>query len=233
MINNRKFSLIYRIFVLLFIFWGISDNINFFNPFYIARKMMYFTMQSSLLALALMSVLIIRTIMDIKNTGTKGSSAYYPIVEKCCIVNLLLTATIYWMVLLPDKFTMGHKVYMASFENLSVHVFIPLLILLDYIMFCTPVKNRYLSVYVSLIYPTFYGVLAVIVSFTGLVFRISPKDKGPVYFPYNFLDYSREGLKCILYILVIMVIILAFSHLMYFLDRKLFKLKQTDAIHLT
>lgn len=181
---------------------------------------MYYTIQCNILALTMFGVLLICTVMNYRRNGSKGKTGYFARFEMVCVIDLLLTMIVYWLLLAPGAFNMGSDFGLWSFGNLSVHFITPLLCLIDYILFAEPHHLKYRDVYAILIYPLSYVAFSSIVGLMGYVYRLSSVDGSPVNFPYFFFDYDQVGAKAILYILALIFMFLVFSHMVYLLDRK-------------
>lgn len=220
MIKNRFAALIYRLFCLLFTLVGLLVHMDILNGNLNLRMFMYYTIQSNLLALAMFAILTAKTIRDIRKNGKLGPAGYYPRFEMVCCIDLLLTLIVYWVMLAPGAFSMGTETGLFSFDNLAVHLVVPLLCILDYFLFTTPGHLKYRDVYYVLIYPLFYVLFTTVAGLMGYVYRISSIDGRPVRFPYFFFDWDDVGAKGFLYILVLVAFFLLLSHLLYWLDKK-------------
>jgi len=137
-----------------------------------------------------------------------------------CVVDLLVTLIVYWTLLAPGAFSMSENAKLWSFGNLSVHLFTPLLCLIDYILFAESGSLKYSDVYAILIFPLSYVAFSTVAGFSGYIYRTSSIDGSPVRFPYFFMDYDQLGLRAILYIGGLIAAFLVLSHAFYFLDRK-------------
>lgn len=180
---------------------------------------MYYTIQSNILALVLFGILFAKTVMAYRQDGRFGKTGYFPRFEMICAVDLLLTFFVYWLVLVPQAFSMGGDNGLFSFGNLSVHLVTPLLCFADYILFAEPHHLKYRDVYGILIFPLAYVAFTAAAGFTGYVYGVAA-DGAPVRFPYFFLDFDRIGIMVFAYIAALAAVFLVISHLLYLLDRK-------------
>ncbi len=215
-----RLALVYRGVGLLLTTLALISNMIVPNFKFIISRFMYYTIQSNILAFVLFALLFFRTVYEYGKNGTQGKTSFFPGFQFVCIINLLLTFCVYWMILLPDEFTMGYGSVTLSFRNLSVHLVIPLLVFIDYFLFRQPGTIRYNRLWTALIYPTFYVILVVIMARAGYVFRLSKKDGKPVRYPYSFLDFDRQGGAVFVYIWILALIVMIFAHILYALDRK-------------
>lgn len=219
MIQNRIAALIVRIIGFIMPLWGLLIQMGLFSGEFNTDALMYYTIQSNILAFALFAVLLVKTIKDIKETGTRGDVGYCPRFEMVCIIDLLLTMLVYWVLLAPTAFDMGDSSSLLSFDNLSVHLFAPLLCIVDYILFTKSKSLKYRDVYYILIFPLLYVLFTSIAGFMGYTYGVDGAGV-PVRFPYFFFDYDRVGGAAFIYIGALVVIFLIISHFIYLLDRK-------------
>ena len=229
MIQNRRFSLVFRICALLIGIIGVMSQIGIFKGKISFSSFMYYTIQSNLLVIVLFIMLTIKTVISLRN-GTMGSSGWFTRFEMVCVVNIFVTFIVFWTLLAGSL----SKEYLLSFENQAVHTITPLLCLADYILFTEARRLKYSDVYLTCIYPLFYVVFVTIAGFSGYVYYYTTSGPfsskmEPVRFPYFFLDYDRIGKSALLYIAGISLFVIALGHGMYLIDRKIRKSKaKTD-----
>lgn len=219
MLQNRLIALGFRCTAFVVILSGILIHLGLGSGFFFADQLLYYTLQSNILALFMFGYLIIKTADDFRHKGKAGSASYCPRFEMVCVVYLLLTLILYWVLLAPRAFTMGVDIGMWTYSNLVVHLLTPLLCIIDYFLFSEPGRLKYQDVYAVLIYPVCYVIFAGVVSLTGHVYRIS-LEGNEIHFPYFFIDFEHTGLMAIAYIVGITVFFLIISHGFYYLDRR-------------
>jgi hypothetical protein len=225
MVKSKNVALGYRVFCFIFTLSGLLTQLEVMSGNIQGKQLMYYTIQSNILALILFGLLSYKTFTDIRKTGdakgvgSMGGAGYYTRFEMVCVVDLLLTLVVFWALLAPTMFTMGSGMNLWSFANLALHLFVPLMCLADYLLFGKRGQLKYCDVYYVLIYPYFYLLFTTTAGLSGYVYRVSA-DGAPVHFPYFFIDWSQMGAKCIIYILILTVFFLAISHAFYWADRK-------------
>jgi len=223
MIQNRRFALAFRIIALLFAIAGVTAQIGIFGGNFYTEAFMYYTIQTNLLAIVLFAMLAVKTAKSLRE-GTCGSAGWFTRFEMVCVVNIMLTFSVFWL-LISNRIS---SEYLASFENISTHLLIPLLCLADYVMFSEAHRLRYRDVYLTCVFPIIYFIFIHIISILGYTFDrglinehiISADVPSSVRFPYFFLDYERVGFMAIAYIMGILAFILLLGHGMYVIDRK-------------
>lgn len=219
MIHDRKAATWMRGGSFLFALMGILAQMGAFRGEGELGSFVYYTMQSNLFALLLFGMLFWVSCRDWKREGRWGSAGYFVRLEMVCLVDILLTMVVYWVLLAPTTFNMGDDYQLLTFENLAVHLVTPLLILLDYMFFTLPKSLRYRDVYAVLIYPLAYVLITSLMGLSGYVFRVGSGGEA-VHYPYFFYDYGQQGWMAGVYIIVLLLFLLMLGHVMYWLDQK-------------
>jgi len=227
MIQSKKFALAYRLGALLFAVIGVMKQVGIFSGKIGSGSFMYYTIQSNLLVIVLFTMLVIRTVKSLKK-DTQGYVGWYARFEMVCVVNILLTLVVFWIMLAPQV----SKGYLFTFENISVHTVTPLLCLGDYLLFTKGRHLKYKDVYYTSLFPLFYFIFTMVASVSGYVYNQetitenrlnSAVEITPVRVPYFFLDYEKIGAMVIVYVLALFIFIILMGHLFYFIDRKVRK----------
>jgi uncharacterized membrane protein YhdT len=198
---------------------GLMLQFNVFGRSLSLSNLMYYTMQSNILAVFLFGLLLCKTIKSYVREGKYGATGFFARFEMVCVVDLLLTFVVYWVILAPLALITTDSYNLWTFENLSVHLLAPLFCLIDYRLFSESGHLKYRDVYAVLIFPFLYLAFTSAAGFMGYVYRVS-SDGRPVHFPYFFYDYDEVGLKAFLYIGGIGVVLLLFAHVFYWLDKR-------------
>ena len=201
---------------------GFLDMLGIFSGELRLGTLMFYTMQSNILAIVLFAMLTLRTALGLRYEKT-GSAGYFARFEMICVNNIMLTFLVYWVLLAPILFTMVGEYSMWTFDNLAVHAFTPLLCMLDYILFTQPRHLKYRDVYCICIFPLAYMAATSIAGLLGYVYFTSAADGLPVRFPYFFYDFDRIGVLSLAYIGAMVVFCLLAGHVFYYVDRRLRK----------
>ena len=157
MVKNKYFALVFRSAALIIAVAGVMAMIGLFSGEPQPRLLMYYTTQSNILAIALFIMLVARTVSGLRG-GRFGNVGYFARFEMICVIDLLLTLLVYWILLAPVVFTTVEKYSFWTFDNLVVHGVTPLMCLLDYILFTQPRHLKYPDTHFVMIYPLFYLV---------------------------------------------------------------------------
>jgi hypothetical protein len=222
MVKNKRVALVFRAASLLFAVIGFLSMMGVFRGDVRPGILSYYTMQSNMLAIILFTILTVRTALSLRE-GRIGASGHFARFEMVCVINVMLTFVVYWVLLAPDLFTMVDGYSLRSFDNLAVHGVTPLLCLLDYILFTQARHLKYRDVYYVCIYPLIYVAGTSLAGLLGYVYSTSPVDGGAVRFPYFFYDFDRIGIASLAYIGGLILFFLLISHCFYLVDNKVRK----------
>ena len=222
MIKDRRFALIFRTASLLFALSGLLSMMGVFRGELYPSILMYYTIQSNILAVILLALLTIRTAFGLR-WGITGSAGFFARFEMVCVIDTMLTFVVYWVLLAPNLFSMVDGYSLWAFDNLAVHCFTPLICLADYILFTQSRHLKYRDVYTVVIYPLIYVAATSLAGLFGYVYYTSASDGLPVRFPYYFYDFDRIGVDSLYYIGALVVFFLIAAHVFYLFDAKLRK----------
>ena len=220
MIHNRRVAAIFRGAAMAFSLVGLLAQMGVFEGHFRIASFMYYTIQSNLLAFILFVILFARTVKGLKQDGEYGEAGYFSRFEMVCTVDLLLTFLVYWVLLVPQSFSMDGDMNLWTFTNLAVHLITPLLCLVDYVLFAQPRRLQYKDVYAVVIYPLAYVLFTSIAGLAGYSYGTSAVDGSVTRFPYFFLDFDELGMTVFLYIFALVALFLVISHVMFLVDRK-------------
>ena len=226
MIKDRRFALVFRIVAFIVAVAGLLDMMGVFRGEVHFAALAFYTMQSNILVIVLLGMLIVRTAMGLRE-GVKGSAGYFARFEMICAIDIMLTLLVFWILLAPTLFSMVGGFSMWTFDNLAVHLFTPLLCLLDYILFTQPRHLKYRDVYYVSIFPIAYLIGTSIAGLLGYVY-MTASDGNPMRFPYFFYDFDRIGATAFIYIGILILFFLFVGHVFYFIDRKVRKQQKTE-----
>jgi len=218
MVKNRIFSLVFRVAVLVVAVTGFLTMMGVFGGGWNFSVLAFYTLQSNILVVVLFVMLIIRTVSGLRE-GQAGGVGYFARFEMVCVVNIMLTFLVYWVLLAPRVFMMVDDFPIWTYANLAVHGFTPILCLLDYILFTKPGHLKYRDVYYVCIFPLFYLVGTSIAGLLGYVYFISADDGLPIRFPYFFYDFDRIGMLSFVYIAGLVVFLIVVGNVFYLFDR--------------
>ncbi len=220
MIKNRMTATIFRGVAMVFALGCVMRQVGVFSGHVNFSIMMYYTIQSNILAGVMFAILFFRTLKGLRAEGAKGSASYLARFEMVCVIDLFLTFFVYWVMLVPQSFSMDGDMGLWTFDNLAVHLLTPLLCLVDYFLFTKPGHLKYKDCFAVLIYPLSYVLVTSIMGFCGYDYGYFGANGQPVRFPYFFLDFDQLGLMVFAYVAALVAFFLILSHIIYFIDKK-------------
>ena len=216
MVKDKRAALIFRIAVTLIAAAGLLDLLGIFGGVIHTGTLYYYTAQSNILVIVLFVMLSVRTAAGILK-GTDNNACFYPRFEMICVIDILLTFCVFWVLLVPY---MAGEYYLWTFSNLAVHAVTPLLCLLDYILFSEPRRLKRRDIFYVAIFPICYVVYSSLIGLGGYIYGISQADGKPVRFPYFFFDFDRIGALALAYIGGLLVFFFGIGCIFYYLDSK-------------
>jgi len=208
-INNKMISIIYKaVLCIVGIFsliatTGVLDgnmNLNIFSMF---------TTLSNLLCVI---YFILDIIYLIRNYNKKGLVEWFPLLKG--ITTMAITIT-----LIVAHFVLKMSFSFDSFTNMSflgLHYIIPIMTILDWILFD---KKGFIKVYSPIVW-TIAPAIYMIVAYNSAVFGNGIGVNGDSKYPYDFMDIDKLGIPTVVFNIVLMTIIyFAIGYVYYFIDR--------------
>ena len=101
MIKNKCIAIVFRTASLVYAIIGLLSMMGVFRGAMRPGVLAYYTMQSNILAIAMFLMLTVRTASGLRKGGT-GSAGYFARFEMVCVVDILLTFVVYWVLLAPN-----------------------------------------------------------------------------------------------------------------------------------
>jgi hypothetical protein len=175
---KNKFSVVFKILIVIISFIGILLNIGLYGNF---QMLLYFTNLSNIFCFILFSVLLILEITK----KIKKNEIYY-IIKGNATISIIMTTIVYQLILYtnnkPELFV-GHEI-----ATLFVHIIVPLLVWFDYLIFDKNGLFKKIYPFIWCCFLLIYQVFIVIYSSLGGTFIDGSK------YPYFYMDISKYGL---------------------------------------
>jgi len=142
----------------------------------------FFTVQSNIFIIAMTLLFLINgIIISLNKKGFVNQALLH--IKYTATVAITVTFLVFFTMLAP---LMGVD-YLVSFNNLSLHAIVPILAIIDYIIFDTDIKITYRSSLLATIPPIAYVVFVYI----GAIFKLQYGEN--LYYPYFFLNIETNG----------------------------------------
>lgn len=181
--KNRIFALIWRIVIFAGCVWGLIPM--FFGKAASAKSLCYFTIQSNIIILVLFAVLAAGTLSELIKSGAHGEVyGIKPGLQLWGIFTVQITFSVYAVLLSGSMFKMGQGI---AITNLLLHYVVPIMALLDWVLFMPHGRVPYKDAALWLIYPAAYVVFSFIRADLGTPFADGSR------FPYFFMDMDKLG----------------------------------------
>lgn len=216
--SNRIFQLIiYALYIVLgtigvvFSYVGWRNNLH--NEFYV-----FFTNQSNVIAVILVTLLLVKAIIDISKDIKVTKDSNFVTFSFCVFIYQSITMVLY------NFFTPNGHIFTAKFWSTVqcpvLHLFAPLLFVFIFIAFMDKTKiSKYAPLYVA-IYPFLYALFILIRSY---ILR-NEEDyliSGYKRFPYPIFDYETYPFWLVLiFMLIGLTIFIGLGYLLKFLFQR-------------
>lgn len=217
-IKNRHALLIYRGLLALLALYGILSTAGVFKGSFSSVVFVFYTVQSNALVAILFLYLFIRGALRLNKGGYTPSAALLR-VKGAVTLCITVTFLVFWVLLAPSMFQMTEgDNYLLSFDNNAVHTIVPLMTILDWVLFDEKGVFKKYDPLLWLATPVAYFLFAVIrAEIGGVIMTVNSR------YPYFFIDFDLYGYKVFYYVLAILFFFTALGYLILLIDRKCFK----------
>ena len=142
----------------------------------------FFTVQSNIFIIAMALIFLVNEIVVlVTNKGFINQTLRH--IKYVATVAITVTFLVFFTMLAP---LMGVD-YLLSFNNFSLHAIVPILAIIDFIIFDTDINLTYPNSLLATIAPISY----VIFVYVGAIFKLQYGEN--LYYPYFFLDFETNG----------------------------------------
>ena len=147
-----------------------------------ASVFFFFTVQSNIFIIAMALIFLINEILQLANKKSFVNQTLLHI-KYVATVAITVTFLVFFTMLAP---LMGVD-YLLSFNNFSLHAIVPVLAIVDFILFDTGINLTYFNSLFATISPISYVVFV----YVGAIFGLKYGEN--LYYPYFFLDFEKNG----------------------------------------
>lgn len=208
MINNRIASLVYRSVLVTFSFIGIFLSSRILEGTFNTHLFVYYTHLSNILCFIVMLLVLIHNIKKVCSNELEGHNENIKRLKGAATIAILITGVVYHFLLgdpsSGDFFTL---------DNLIVHYIVPLMFVLDWILFDKKKSYSVIDPLTWLAIPGGYLIYALI---RGAIVG----ESNDLQYAYFFIDVSEIGYGGVMVWAVILTIaFLVVGYLMFLYDR--------------
>ena len=142
----------------------------------------FFTVQSNIFIIVMSLLFLVNDVMLLVNKKSFVNQTLL-LIKYVATVAITITFIVFFTMLAP---LMGVD-YLLSFNNFSLHAIVPILAIIDFILFDTDINLTYKNSLLATIAPISYVVFVYI----GAIFKLRYGEN--LYYPYFFLDFEKNG----------------------------------------
>lgn len=142
----------------------------------------FFTVQSNIFIIVMSLLFLVNDVMLLVNKKSFVNQTLL-LIKYVATVAITITFIVFFTLLAP---LMGVD-YLLSFNNFSLHAIVPILAIVDFILFDTDINLTYKNSLLATIAPISYVVFVYI----GAIFKLQYGKN--LYYPYFFLDFEKNG----------------------------------------
>ena len=208
MIKNRTTQIVFQtVFCVLGVI-GIMASLGYFEAQFKPNFYVWYTNLSNYICIGFMFVSLAKTI-KLANKKEDGLITLAPTFKFLCVIMILVTCLVYNVLLAKDSV----KPYFLTVSNLTLHLILPIMFVLDWVLFYPHGKTKWYYPLLSVVMPFIYVVFVLI--------RAAIIGSRPVslLYPYFFLDVKTLGWAGFLgWVVALIVVFVALGYLIYALD---------------
>lgn len=142
----------------------------------------FFTVQSNIFIIGISLIFLVNDVMYLVNKKSFVNQTLF-MIKYVATVAITVTFIVFFTMLAP---LMGVD-YLLSFNNFSLHAIVPILAIIDFILFDTNINLTYKNSLLATIAPISY----VIFVYIGAIFKLRYGEN--LYYPYFFLNFEKNG----------------------------------------
>lgn len=160
LIGNRAGALVVRTVGFVLGVFGIAVMLTVSDA---GTMLSYYTMQTNIFTVGAFGILAVMTAVQIKRGGVRGEVATFGASAHLALTfYITITFVVYWAMLSWQNFDMGGgdsaRVALTNAANYTVHGVVPVLAVLDWILFMPHGRLRAVHAAEWLVYPALYAV---------------------------------------------------------------------------
>lgn len=209
MIKNKLTQIIFRTVYIVLGIIGIIGSVGYFGRAFNNDFYLYYTNLSNYICFGIIVYALIKTIKSFKN----NQSDYCRVLPKfkfMSLIMILVTCLVY-NILLAKDYTVAD--YFFSIQNLIMHLILPIMFTLDWVLFTEHNQTKWFYPLISVIMPLIYVALILLRAVI-----LGKKYSGLLY-PYFFLNVSKLGIAGVIsWVAVLVLIFVVLGYTIYALD---------------
>lgn len=214
-IHNRLLALIFRIIFLFGCGIGLYLNSGIPNGKLAPYMLIFYTIQSNVLCFIFFSILIIKGCLSLKLEGISGTTVFLPHFKGAVTMTIAITFVIYHFILVPQFLLASSDYNLFSWQNVLVHYFVPIMVILDWLIFDEKLRFRWFEPILWLAIPITYFIFILLRAKLGGVIAVVQSQ-----YPYSFIDVDILGWISVFKNVSILIIgFLFLGYVIYIIDK--------------
>lgn len=209
MIQNRSTQLVFQTVYCVLAAIGFLNSLGYFAADFNENFYVYYTNLSNYICMGVMFVSLFKTIKAAKRKED-GACDTAPTFNFMCVIMIMVTFLVYNLLLAGENTPIE---YFTSLSNMIMHVILPVMFILNWVLFYKHGTLTWRQPLLSVIMPLAYVVFILIRA------AILKGAQDAVLYPYFFLNVDELGWGGLFaWIAVLFVVFVAIGYLLYGLD---------------
>lgn len=209
MIKNKNIQILFQTIYCTLGIIGLLASLGLFSAKFNFDFYVYYTNLSNYICIGFMFVSLFYT-MRKANKKEDGFITLAPAFKFMCMIMIMVTFFVYNILLAKDN---GIVNYFTSINNLTMHVILPIMFVLDWILFYEHGKTKWyyplLSVVMPLVYVAFILIRGAIINHATV----------SIVYPYFFLNLDTLGWGGFsMWLSILIIAFVALGYLIYMFD---------------
>lgn len=209
MIKNKTTQIVFQTIYCTLAFIGFIASFGLFNAQFNKDFYLYYTNLSNYICMVFMFVLLIKNIKSSKSKEDNFSDLA-PKFNFMCVIMITITCLVYNFLLAGEN---SVTEYFTSLSNLLMHLILPIMFVLNWVLFYEHNKVKWNFPLYSTIIPLVYVFFVLVRAWI-----IGPNSTSVIY-PYFFLNVAELGWGgFFLWITVLLLFFVTLGYILYALD---------------
>ncbi len=210
MIKNKITQLIFQTIYCVLAIIGLLNSVGYFAAKFNSNFYVYYTNLSNYICMVVMFISLIKTIKQ----ANKKEDSYCntaPTFNFMCVIMIMVTFFVYNILLAKENTVIQ---YFTSQSNMIMHVILPIMFILNWILFYEHDSLKWYHPLLSVIIPIVY------VAFIFIRATILQGSKQAFLYPYFFLNVDNLGWRGVFsWIAILFFVFVALGYILLGLDR--------------
>lgn len=222
-ISDRYLSAGYKAAVFFLSGLGLALNFGLPGQFNFG-SIKYYTILSNVLCFVFFGAALFTSLTAIQRDGRRGECTLLPRFKGAVTIAITVTMLIYQFILSDTPFSMGPD--SGGLGNHLVHLIVPLLVILDWLLFDPKGRYRPADPFFWCLLPMVYWLYTFVGALLGVTY-----GKSQSRYPYGFIDVDKLGLARVVgNVAALLLFFLALCYVIFALDRLLSRVGEKKSL---